>query len=221
MTIALPIPGRFGAGGGEPWRAVLTGRADALVLTHADGSADEVLDAARWARPADAADRSALAGLSGPVLDVGCGPGRMVQAALDAGLPAWGIDSSRAAVTRCRRAGLPVLRRDLWDRLPREGAWGGLLLLDGNVGIGGDIGSVLDRCRSLLRPGGSVVVEAHPDAARDRSGLSVLRDGRGRESAPFAWSQAGPPALLLAARSLRPSLSWSVGGRSFVRFERD
>lgn len=41
-----------------------------------------------------------------------------------------------------------------------------MLLLRGNIGIGGDPISLLRRCRGLLRPGGIVVVDvAAPGAA--------------------------------------------------------
>ena len=38
----------------------------------------------------------------GPVLDVGCGPGRLAAAARSAGLPSLGIDSAPAAVRLAR-----------------------------------------------------------------------------------------------------------------------
>ncbi len=215
---SLPVDGGwFGAGGAEPWARVLRRGHGDLHLVPEGAEPQQRLDVARWSAAADAADLTALHGLSGPVLDVGCGPGRMVRAALDAGLAAWGVDVARAAVQGCRRLGLPVLQRSVFDRLPREGAWGAVLLLDGNVGIGGDAAALLSRCRDLLRPGGAVVVEAHPDPSRD-----VVFTGRvvgaGATSAPFRWAQTGERALLAAADGFTLDRGWTADGRRFLRF---
>lgn len=217
MSLDIARADLFGAGGGEPWSAALGAGAGRLVLVRDDGTEHDGLEADRWIAPADAADRSAIAGLTGPLLDVGCGPGRMVRAALDAGLPAWGIDATEAAVERCRAAGLPVLRRDVFAPLPREGGWASVLLLDGNIGIGGDVPALLARCRALLRPGGVLVAEAHPDAERDTTDVVRVRDDAGRESGPFRWAQAGLPALLRAAHGFDVERLWELGGRWFVR----
>jgi SAM-dependent methyltransferase len=212
---------RFGAGGAEPWAAALRGASTGLSLVSEDPAAEvEPLDVARWIAPADAADRSALAGLSGPLLDVGCGPGRMVRAALDAGLQAYGVDADPVAVAMCRADGLPVLRRNLFDRLPLEGAWSSLLLLDGNVGIGGDVPAMLARCRALLRPGGALVVEAHADPTRNAAALRRVRDAAGGVSEAFPWSQVGMPALLGAADGFVLDDRWIADGRSFARLRR-
>ncbi|GAA4735721.1 class I SAM-dependent methyltransferase [Amnibacterium soli] len=221
MSLLAPPPSRFGAGGAEPWAAALRGASTALALVSEDPAVPvEHLDVARWTAPADEADRSALDDLAGPLLDVGCGPGRMVRAALDAGLQAWGVDADPVAVATCRAIGLPVLRRSVFDRLPLEGAWSALLLLDGNVGIGGDVPAMLARCRALLRPGGALVVEAHPDRTRDAAALRRVRDAAGGVSEAFPWSQVGEPALLRAATAFDLDRRWTVDGRSFVRLRR-
>ncbi|HEV7624319.1 MAG TPA: methyltransferase domain-containing protein, partial [Amnibacterium sp.] len=166
------------------------------------------------------ADRTTLAGLAGPVLDIGCGPGRMVRAALDAGLSALGVDVSAAAVAHCRDAGLPVLHRSVFAALPNEGRWSGALLLDGNVGIGGDVAALLDRCRRLLGIGGALVVETHADPHRDTVSLSTLVDDRGAASDPFPWAEVGALPLLEAADGFRADAGWSVSGRHFLRLLR-
>ena len=214
----LPADGAwFGAGGEEPWaRTLQTGTGD-LVLEQEDGDWSESLDVSRWRAAADDADRTVLESLTGPVLDVGCGPGRMVRAALDTGLAALGIDVSSTVVAHCRERGLPVLERSVFDALPQEGRWGAVLLLDGNIGIGGRPDALLQRSADLLAPGGAVVVEAHPDPLRDaRFTGRVVRDGSA--SAPFRWSQAGEQALLRAAGDLRLDHAWTADGRRFLRF---
>lgn len=220
MSTVLPAA-RFGSGGADPWAAVLLGAATPLELVPEDPATDsEPLDVRRWTADADATDLAALDGLTGPLLDVGCGPGRMVRAALDAGLQAYGVDADPAAVRACRARGLPVLRRSVFEPLPLEGAWSALLLLDGNVGIGGDVGAMLARCRRLLRPGGWVVAEAHPDPTRDIAALWRVRGADGGESDPFPWSQAGLPALLRAAAGFAVERTEQRNGRWFVRLRR-
>jgi SAM-dependent methyltransferase len=216
VSAVLPAA-RFGAGGARPWAAALRGAAARLELVRDDAAGlPEPLDVQRWRAEADDVDRALLDGLDGPLLDLGCGPGRMVRAALDAGLPAWGVDADAAAVAVCRASGLPVLRRDVFDPLPLEGRWATLLLLDGNVGIGGDVAALLARCAALLQPGGRLVVEAHADPTRDVAALWRVR-GAGGASEPFPWSQVGLPALLRAAGAFEVESVEERGGRTFAR----
>jgi SAM-dependent methyltransferase len=220
VTAVLPVSagaGWFGQGGGEPWAAALRGDR-ALYLVSGEGR--RRMAAERWADDPDAADLTTLIGLAGPVLDIGCGPGRMVRAALDAGLAALGVDVSAAAVEHCRDAGLPVLHRSVFARLPHEGSWSGALLLDGNVGIGGDVAGLLARCRELLAIGGALVVETHADPHRDTVSLSTLVDDLGTESEAFAWAEVGEVPLLEAAEGFRPAGAWTAGGRRFTRLVR-
>ena len=62
------------------------------------------------------------------MIDVGCGPGRMVRALQHAGLAVLGIDISSVAVYAGSAGGGQVLQRDLADPLPGEGRWGTALL---------------------------------------------------------------------------------------------
>jgi len=215
----VPLVGAFGSGGDEPWARIMTDGGGPLWALHDDG-ARIPLDTARWAAGADAVDRRAIEALPGPVLDVGCGPGRMVRAALDAGLPALGIDVSAAAVRRCRADGIPVLRRDVFGPVPRPGTWGAALLFDGNVGIGGDVPALLARLRDLLAPDGVAVAEVHSEQDRHERTLSRVVDARGRISAPFSWATVGEQPLVAAATGFRLERAWSDGGRRFVRLRR-
>ncbi|OBB22140.1 methyltransferase type 12 [Mycolicibacterium peregrinum] len=96
---------------------------------------------------------------SGPTLDLGCGPGRLVAGLVRRGLPALGVDVSRTAVELARGSGAPVLCRDLFEPLPGTGRWHTVLLADGNVGLGGDPWRVLQRAGEMLRRGGRCLVE--------------------------------------------------------------
>lgn len=127
-------------------------------LVGADGR-PLALDGRRWVGAADPVDDRILADVTGPVLDIGCGPGRHVVALSELGIPTLGIDVTPAALAQARARGASVLRRCVFDRVPGAGRWRSALLLDGNLGIGGDPVTLLTRVRDLLAPGGRVLVE--------------------------------------------------------------
>lgn len=127
-------------------------------------------------------------------LDVGCGPGRLVGALVQRGVPALGIDVSREAVRQTRERGAVALRRDVFATLPDEGRWHNALLADGNVGIGGDPVGLLRRLRDLVTPSGRVIVEVAP------AGHGLVRERRrlrvdGRLSGSFPWAVVGLDAI--------------------------
>lgn len=212
----------FGAGGAEPYANALR-RGDAVTLRSSDDrgvvSVRSVMDVSRWNAGADDADLTLLGSVTGPVLDVGCGPGRMVRAALDLGLEVLGVDVSPTAIDIATEAGLPVLEASVFDRLPDEGRWQTVLLVDGNVGIGGDVRGLLARCRQLLAPTGEIVVELHADPSRDSAYTGRLVDARGGESGVFPWAEVGLSPMTRIAGSLGLSLvrSWAIDGRTFCR----
>lgn len=76
------------------------------------------LEVERWCARADAADLSALRRCEGAVLDVGCGPGRLVAALALRGRTVLGIDVSEAAVAHTVRLGGQALRRSVFEPLP-------------------------------------------------------------------------------------------------------
>ena len=169
MTVVSTYPNTFGSGGAEPYAEALR-RNDAVTLLLRDddlgAASHSTMDVARWNAGADDADLTLLRSVAGPVLDIGCGPGRMVRAALDLGLEVLGVDVSPTAIEIASEARLPVLERSVFDALPDEGEWQTALLVDGNIGIGGDVRAMLSRCRELLTATGEIVVELHPDADR-------------------------------------------------------
>ena len=117
------------------------------------------LDPARWHGPITAAEQQLLVRLTGPVLDVGCGPGRIVEGLASRGVVTLGVDPAPGAVSLARRRGCAVLQRSVFETLPGEGRWRTALLLDGNIGIGGDPVRLLRRCGALVHLSGCVVVE--------------------------------------------------------------
>ncbi|WP_419703459.1 class I SAM-dependent methyltransferase [Promicromonospora sp. NFX87] len=176
------------------------------------------VDVAAWTAEQDAVDEAIVALCEGPVLDVGCGPGRFAAALAARGVPALGIDVSRAAVLRARARGAVALRRAVEGPLPGEGRWGTVLLADGNIGIGGNVRKLLQRCRDLARPGGLLLVEADPDPDTDVSGPLVLRAADGRSSRPMPWARAGSRTLrtIGAELGLVVSQEWELAGRVMI-----
>ncbi|WP_328554418.1 class I SAM-dependent methyltransferase [Streptomyces sp. NBC_00358] len=134
------------------------------------------LEVERWCARADAVDLQVLAYCEGAVLDVGCGPGRLVAELAARGRPALGIDVSEAAVARTVRFGGQALHRSVFEPLPGEGRWGTALLVDGNIGIGGDPAALLRRTAELLAPGGLLIAETVAGADVDeRVDVRIVR----------------------------------------------
>ena len=167
----------------------------ATIVLRDDGGDTLTLEPTRWHGPVTSAERSLIATLHDPVLDVGCGPGRIVEAAGHGGLVALGVDPAPGAVALARQRGCPVLQRSVFDPLPGEGRWGSTLLWDGNIGIGGDPIRLLRRCRSLVRPGGRVVVEVEPPGTPSRRCRARLERGP-QKSDWFGWSVVGADAII-------------------------
>jgi SAM-dependent methyltransferase len=184
------------------------------------GTARVPLSVDRWRGAATAADQLALDWAAGPVLDVGCGPGRHLAALARRGVPALGIDPSPAARAAARARGVAAVRGSVFGPVPAAGEWRTALLLDGNLGIGGTPARLLRRVAGLLRPGGVIIVEL------DQPGTGVRRVRVRLEcgdvcSAPFPWAFVGADAIdgLATRTGLLVADRLAAGGRWFARLE--
>jgi SAM-dependent methyltransferase len=207
--------------GPTPTHPPSVGPLAASVVLRADTGEALSLDLGRWHDPATVEEQEVLAGVGGPVIDLGCGPGRLVVSLASRRVPALGVDSSPSAIALARRRGATVLERDLFQRLPGEGRWATALLFDGNVGIGGDPTRLLARCRELTGGRGHVVAEVAPPGTGWRR-LTAWFEREGLRSEPFEWAVVGADAIAGLARpaGLRvTTLREMPSGRWFAHLE--
>lgn len=201
----------------EPYESALQQHSSLSLMTE-DGRILP-LDIPRYLAVTDEGDETALARCVGPVLDVGCGPGRMVSALAERGVPALGIDIAQVAVDLTLQRGGLAMSRNVFDRLPGEGRWMSILVLDGNAGIGGDICGLLTRLRALLAPAGRLVVEASTQVPGTDEVLSARFSGPDGEDSPrFRWAVVSADVLAARAAScgLRADEQWTYAGRDFL-----
>jgi SAM-dependent methyltransferase len=167
--------------------ALSGGGAPQARLRRADGRL-EALPLDLWLGPVTDADRAVVEAAVAPVLDVGCGPGRLLEALEDAGKHGLGVDLSPEAVGLARRRGGRAIAGCVFSDVPDAGQWQTVLLLDGNVGIGGDPALLLERVAALLAPGGVAIVEvAGPGAPTRRTRVRI--EGPGAISDWFPWAE--------------------------------
>ncbi|MGW2961398.1 class I SAM-dependent methyltransferase [Streptomyces sp. NPDC001220] len=171
----------------------------------------------RWHEQPTAADNTVLERCAGPVIDIGCGPGRMCRALLSQGVFALGVDITPRAVALTTALGGLALRASVFDRLPAEKGWGTVLLIDGNIGIGGDPRGLLRRCGGLIAPTGCLVVEVDPQDVQEQC-IARFENVRGQAGPYFPWARLGRPALhrIAAGLALTVTDQWTSGHRCFA-----
>jgi SAM-dependent methyltransferase len=190
------------------------------VLRRASGTAHR-LAVDDWTAPATGCERDLLARVGTPVLDVGCGPGRLVEALAERGAAALGVDASPAAVDQALDRGGSVLCRSVFEPIPGEGRWRTVLLFDGNIGIGGDPVRLLQRLADLVHPSGQVLVEVDPPGSATEVGHArVELDGASGPWFPWAWVDAGALSGFAAYAGLTVAGWLHPAGRWIARLER-
>jgi SAM-dependent methyltransferase len=177
--------------------------------------------ASRWFARPSAAEYRLLARVNGPVLDVGCGPARHVLALAEAGTITLGVDISPPAISIARRRGAPVLERSIFGDIPGAGRWGTALLIDGNIGIGGNPVALLTRVARLLRAGGRLLVEIDAPGGGGRN-ATVRLEAHGIPGPWFAWAYVTTDELDIVAgqADLVVRETWCDEGRWFAQLER-
>jgi SAM-dependent methyltransferase len=175
----------------------------------------------RYLGPADATDERLLIDVRGPVLDVGCGPGRHLHALAARGVFVLGVDLSPVAVDLARGGGARAIVASIFDELPGGGTWRSALLLDGNIGIGGAPARLLARIGTLLSDDGEVLVELDPPDTATAT-LSARIETPGRISSWFPWARVSAAGIEPVAREGGFELAnrWTHGERWFARLAR-
>jgi SAM-dependent methyltransferase len=172
----------------------------------------------RYLGPPDATDQRLLNDLTGPVLDVGCGPGRHLHALASQGVFALGVDLSPVAVALARGRGTRAIVASIFDELPGAGRWRSALLLDGNIGIGGSPSRLLARIERLLRDDGELLIELEPPGVATGATLARVETCDG-VSSWFRWARVSIADLpwLADTAGFWVQSSWSLAGRFFAR----
>ena len=95
------------------------------------------------------------ASAQGPLVDLGCGPGRDLAAFRDAGVSCLGVDLSEGMLGVARQAGLPVVRGDLRRPPLADGGAAVLFCCGALLHVPReDVPATLRAWRAALRPGG-------------------------------------------------------------------
>jgi SAM-dependent methyltransferase len=134
----------------------------------------------------------------GPVLDLGAGAGRAALYLQERGLSVTTVDASPGAAEVCRRRGIADVRLgDVLDP-PADQRWAAVLLLCGNLGLGGSWdGSrrLLTRLAELAAPGAVLVGDSVTPAGEPHVDLRVWY----RSLVTPWWPQYNIPAAHVAA----------------------
>jgi SAM-dependent methyltransferase len=174
----------------------------------------------RWLQRAADEEEQLLEWAVGPVLDIGCGVGRHLLALQRRGVGATGVEISSRAVQIARARGSEVIEGSIFE-VPERSSWGTALLLDGNIGIGGDPERLLARVAGLLGPGGRALVELDPPRVETRC-LRLRLEGPEDVSDWIPWAWVGVDAIGPIAAEVGLALEdvWSTGHRWFARLRR-
>jgi SAM-dependent methyltransferase len=189
------------------------------MVRHRSGHRSQ-LNVAPWLAEADDVDLRLLQRACGPVLDVGCGPGRHVEALSLQATDVLGIDLSPEFVSLAQERQRPVLLQSVFAPMPREREWQCALILDGSIGIGGNPTALLHRIATLLAPCGRALVEvALPDEPSEELIMEIeMDDGC---NATFEWASLSASDMYAVAHASQFTLSdvWEDSGRWFAQLD--
>ncbi len=131
--------------------------------------------------------RAAMRHLRGPVLDVGCGAGRLALYAQEQGLEVLATDISPLAVAVCHRRGVRRAEVVAFEELgPALGAFATIAMLGNNFGLTGSReGAIefLERAKAFTTPDARIIAESMDPYATenpDHLGYHERNRARGR-----------------------------------------
>lgn len=203
---------------GKVLRQAATGRATPVDLRSPAGQTLARMDAAQWFGEPRPGDETVLDTCTGATLDVGCGPARLVCALALRGVAALGIDISAEAVTYAHRRGAAALLCDVFSEVPDAGWWAHILLIDGNIGIGGAPDHLLRQCAKLLRASGTLVAElGAPGSGSWRRRVRLHHNNSSTPTFPWAAVAIDDLAPIAARAGLSILDHWSAANRWFAR----
>ncbi|MGA7397715.1 MAG: class I SAM-dependent methyltransferase [Solirubrobacterales bacterium] len=182
-----------------------------------DDGSRRLLPIDRWLQQAPDDEERLLDRASGPVLDIGCGPGRHLAALGRRGVEATGVEVSNVAVAIAREQNSVVIHGSVFD-VDAAPEWHTALLLDGNIGIGGNPERLLSRATEFLRPGGQILVELEPPQSETRS-VKIRLEGPSDVSEWFPWAWVGTDGIrpVAAMAGLTTVEVWTTGDRWFAQ----
>ncbi len=187
-----------------------------MATLHSDCGVELHLDPSRWHDVADVTDLDAHTRVRGSVLDVGSGPGRLVTALSALGVQVRGIDVCPAVVALATSRGADTLHADVFDDVPGAGSWTTVLLMDGNIGIGGDPDRLLSRLAEIATPEGRLVVELASPSSRSRGRRArVAHPGGLTEWFPWAVVTVDELPAYAARTGWAVAETWCRDGRWF------
>jgi len=174
----------------------------------------------RWLTDAPEDEEMLLDHAVGPVLDIGCGAGRHLAALRKRNVEASGVEVSVRAAAIARGRAARVIHGSVFE-MPESADWMTALLLDGNVGIGGEPQRLLSRTAGLLRPGGFALVELEAPGVETRV-LKLRLEGPDDVSEWFPWAWVGVDGIepVLAGTGMELGEIWPIGERWFARLTR-
>jgi hypothetical protein len=150
----------------------------------------------------NAFDDAVVALCSAPTIELGCGPGRLVARLIRRGVPTLGVDRSATTIRLAGRCGALALLGGVFQPLPGMGCWQTVLLIEGNVGLGGSWAAL----RSCWAAAGAVWPSSTPMrsvSAPTGYGWSPLdKSVRG-----FRWASVGLDSAAMLARQAGLSMT--------------
>lgn len=126
-------------------------------------------------------ERDAIANATGAVLDLGAGAGRHSLYLQGLGHRVTAVDASPGCVSVCRAQGVADVRLADINEIRPDGRWDTVLLMCGNLGLGGDWDPTRRLLRVLVemtRPGGCLIGDSVDPTSEDPDDIAYEERNR-------------------------------------------